>query len=363
MYKSIFAILLFVSISISAQIRKYSNDFLTIGVGAESLAKSNSIIAGIDDVTAGYWNPSGLNKSLYNWDFAFMHAEYFAGLANYDYLGFAKKNENSVIGLSIIRFGVDGIQNTTDLIDASGNFDFNRVTLFSAADYAFLFSMAKNIFNNKISIGGNAKIIYRHIGKFASAYGFGIDFGAQYSLNKWNFGFVAKDISTTFNFWTFNKNELIINVSDSIYNLPPENSLELTLPSFIIGIKRNFEINNNFILSSELDLDITTDGKRNALISFNPLSLLPHIGLEVGYKKIVFIRGGCGNFQKIKIFDKENISFQPSIGLGIKFKGLAIDYALTDIGDKSIKMYSHVFSLRFGFNTLKLTDSWDKFFN
>ena len=39
---------------------KYSNEFLNIGVGARALGMSNSVIASTDDVTSGYWNPTGL---------------------------------------------------------------------------------------------------------------------------------------------------------------------------------------------------------------------------------------------------------------------------------------------------------------
>ena len=38
---------------------KYSNEFLQIGVGANALGMSNASVAGVDDVTSGYWNPAG----------------------------------------------------------------------------------------------------------------------------------------------------------------------------------------------------------------------------------------------------------------------------------------------------------------
>ena len=56
----------------------------------------------------------------------------------------------------IIRFGVDDIMNTSNLIDNEGNVDYNRIELFSTADYAFLFSYAKeNVFIG-FDVGGNA---------------------------------------------------------------------------------------------------------------------------------------------------------------------------------------------------------------
>ena len=37
---------------------KYSNEFLQIGVGARALGMGNSLVAGVNDVTAAYWNPA-----------------------------------------------------------------------------------------------------------------------------------------------------------------------------------------------------------------------------------------------------------------------------------------------------------------
>ena len=37
--------------------------------------------------------------------------------------------------------------------------------------------------------------------------------------------------------------------------------------------------------------------------------------------------------------------FQPNIGVGFKYKGIQIDYALTDLGDQSAALYSNIFSV------------------
>ena len=88
-----------------------------------------------------------------------MHAEYFAGIAKYDYGSFAIKiDENSAAALSVIRFGVDDIPNTTELIDNQGNIDYNRITSFSAADYGILFSYARKLPSIEgLRLGANVK--------------------------------------------------------------------------------------------------------------------------------------------------------------------------------------------------------------
>ena len=46
--------------SSSAQFRKYSNEFLNIGVGGRALGMGNTQVSIVQDATAGYWNPAGL---------------------------------------------------------------------------------------------------------------------------------------------------------------------------------------------------------------------------------------------------------------------------------------------------------------
>ena len=91
-----------------AEVPKYSNEFLSIGLGARAFGMSHAVIATSQDVTAGYWNPAGLMGLDRDADVGLMHAEYFAGIAKYDYGGFAIRiDERSTGAFSLIRFGVD----------------------------------------------------------------------------------------------------------------------------------------------------------------------------------------------------------------------------------------------------------------
>ncbi len=330
---------------------KYSNEFLSIGVGADALAMSNSVIATTNNVSAGYWNPAGLALLNNDLQLGAMHSEYFAGIAKFDYLAGAKKlDNNAVIGLSMVRFGVDDIPNTLELIDADGNIRYDRIKSFSVADYAFMFSYAKKSKIEGLRYGANAKIIRRKAGEFASAWGFGLDAAAQYDYKNFVFGAMFRDVTSTFNAWSFNTSELeetFILTGNEI----PENSLELTLPKLLLGGAYKFEISEKFGGMTEIGADVSFDGKRNTLIKSNLASIDPHIGAEFNFMKIVFLRMGVGNFQEVPDFDNVNsTTFQPNIGLGIKFKQFEIDYALTDIGDQSIALYSNVFSLRYAIN-------------
>ncbi len=339
---------------------KYSNEFLSIGVGAGALGQSNAVVAGVDDVTAGYWNPAGLTDVKDFIQIGAMHAEYFAGIAKYDYIGFAKPiDDKSVFGFNFIRFGVDDIPNTTQLIDASGNINYDNITTFSAGDYGFLFSYARKMPIEGMSLGGNFKVVYRHVGDFARSWGFGIDAGINYKYGKhWRFGALVRDATSTFNAWSFNLDDQMIETFLLTDNEIPQNGLEITLPKFIIGAQYKQNIFKEFYVSSEIDLDLNTDGRRNVLIRTSPVSIDPHMGVEIGYGKWVALRAGVGNMQWIKNPDlSESVTFQPNVGIGVGFKGIKIDYAFTDIGDASVALYSHVFSLRFSLSDPKSNNS------
>ena len=329
---------------------KYSNEFLSIGIGADALAQGNAFAAQTNGVNSIYWNPAGLtgvNKWL---EVGLMHSEYFAGIAKYDFAGLAHAiDDKSTVGFSFIRFAVDDIPNTTQLIDNSGNINYDNITTFTAADYAFLFSYARKLKREGLSAGGNFKLIHRKVGDFAKSWGFGLDAGLQYRKNEhWRYGLVARDVTSTFNAWIFNLTPEMKEVFAATGNTLPQNGLELTLPRFIFAANGKYNLGKKGIYGSgEIDLDLTTDGKRNVLMRTNVFSIDPHVGFEFGYKTYVAVRLGLSNMQYVKDFnDKTSLNIQPNIGLGLQYKNFQLDYAFTDIGDASIALYSHVFSLK-----------------
>lgn len=342
------------SLPVFSQAPKYSNEFLAIGVGARSLGMSNASVAGVNDVTSGYWNPAGLMGIQSNLQVGLMHAEYFASIAKYDYGAVGGKIDSvSAFGFSVIRFAVDDIPNTTQLIDAGGNLDYNRITTFSAQDYAFVFSYARKGPIAGLNYGANAKIIRRKVGDFAGAWGFGLDAGAQYDWRGFRFGAVVRDVTSTFNAWSFNLTQDMKDVFIATGNEIPENSLELTLPRMILGASKTYPLGTkqNFSLGGEIDLINTFDGKRNTPIRTGVWSMEPALGLEGGFKNIVFLRAGLGNIQKAKdVFGKDVTTVQPNFGVGLRIKSLTIDYAFTDIGDASVALYSNIFSLKLDIN-------------
>jgi hypothetical protein len=331
---------------------KHSNEFLSIGVGARSLGMSNAQVSVADNVTAGFWNPAGLLDINNQYEFELMHASLFAGIANFDYAGFATPIDSSNhLGFSIVRFGVDDIPDTRFLYDANGVLNYDNISFFSAADYAFIFSFARRVkFIKGLKLGANFKVIHRTVGDFAKAWGFGLDMGAQMSVSQWRFGLMLRDITGTFNAWSHNS-ELVADIYSQTGNEIPDNTLEITLPKMILGVSRDWQLSDNFSLLAALDMDFSFDGRRNVLISTDVVSIDPHMGLEIGFKQVAYLRGGIGNIQEIKDFDSStSTTAQANFGVGVKVKQVQIDYALTNMGDQSDALYSHIFSIRASFD-------------
>lgn len=339
------------SVSINAQVvRKYSNEFLNIGTGARGIAMGGAVFSSQQDVYAPMWNPAGLDGVENDWQAAGMHAEYFASIAKYDYMAFAKALDNhSAFAVSLVRLGIDDILNTTEMIDPEGNIDYSKITSFTAADYAAIVSYAFHPGKrHRLSVGANAKFIFRNIGKFAQGFGFGFDIGALYrSDHKWVYGVVLKDAITTVNFWSINEEELSTVVGGEEFNPAPKDKLELTLPQLNLSASRNFELSRSLSLLPEFGLHVDFQ-KTAALLSTDVVSITPYVGAELGFQDIVFVRLGVNRFQNITDIEslKRKVSFQPSGGIGIKYKGLTLDYAISNSGIGGSNYYSNFFSLK-----------------
>ncbi|MGL3001852.1 PorV/PorQ family protein [Flavobacterium sp. RSSB_23] len=332
----------------SAQtVRKYSNEFLNIGVDAAALGMSNTAVSFTADVNAGYWNPAGLTH-LKDHQVAAMHANYFANIAQYDYLAYASPiDDRSSWGISLIRFGVDDILNTTELIDNQGNIDYNRIELFSTADYGFTFSYARKLPVPGFQYGVNAKVVRRIIGDFANSWGFGFDVGLQFERNNWQFGLLVRDLTTTYNIWNIDE-EKYQAIADAIpgQNQELPESTEITAPKAQLGISKKFVFHYDYSLLAAANLNMRFT-KTNDIIATDFVSIDPALGFELGYTDLVFLRAGVGNFQKVTQLDaSEKTNFQPNIGLGFQYKGIQIDYALTNLGNQGVALYSNIFSVK-----------------
>lgn len=359
LYRIVLALLLLNgTFSVQAQFRKYSNEFLNIGAGARGLSMGGAQIASVKDGSSGYWNPAGLVGVEESPQINLMHAEYFAGIGKYDFVSaaFPASSGKRSVAVTAVRFAVDDIMNTLFLVEPDGSINYNNIQSFSSADYAFLFSLGQRISGGaderkSLQAGINAKLIHRSVGHFAKAWGFGLDAGIQYRVDNWQFGAVAKDLTSTFNAWTFRftdqEKEMLYLTNNDI----PVRSTELTAPRLVLGASRKFELGEKNRLLAELNWELSFDGRRNTLLSSRHINADPKLGLEWEMNQTLYLRAGINNFQKA-LADGDTLNqkkvwiFQPGAGIGFRLGQLVIDYAFINLANQSNPLFTHVFSLK-----------------
>lgn len=370
MHKVLLSGLLMLASIATTYAQKYSNEFLSIGAGAKAHGMGGGQTALSNDVSSGYWNPAGLTQIQTDLEFSFMHNEWFGSIGQYDYFGIVGKLQDQprYLGFTFVRFGVDNIPNTLSLYESDGSVNYNNVTSFNAADYAFMGHFAQRFDSIGLSIGATAKVIHRKIGPFATAWGFGADLGAQYRLKNFKFGLMLRDITTTFNTWSFyftdaDKQTLALTNNDI-----PIKTVEITLPKIELGVgySKQYKIAGGkegkrahyLGFAAALDFQFTTDGPRRGLFSKDTTSsgaidLHPMAGLEINYNNMIFLRSGINNLQHYTNIDKlSKWAIQPNFGIGVRIYKVTFDYALSMNGGSALldngqgAVLSHIVSLK-----------------
>ena len=89
----------------------------------------------------------------------------------------------------------------------------------------------------------------------------------------------------------------------------------------------------------------------NDLISTSFVSIEPAFGFQIDYINMVFLRAGVNNLQNYTDFDNStSISIEPNFGVGFRYKGIQIDYALANIAGASGTLFSNIFSVKVDFS-------------
>ena len=109
---------------------------------------------------------------------------------------------------------------------------------------------------------------------------------------------MAKDVSTTFNAWSFSFTDQEKEVLYLTNNDIPVKSTEMTAPRLVLGSAYTANFNDNLALTAELNMEFSFDGRRNVLLSSSAVNIDPRMGIELGFKELLFGRVGIYNFQQ-----------------------------------------------------------------
>ncbi len=333
--------------------RKYVNDFLDIAPDARTIAMSKSALGTTLGSSINLFNPSLLALQDYHIGVSTMYSEMMGGVSKYNFFSFARKlnDQRSAIGLSLVRLGVDNIQNTLNLIGPDGSVDYNRVTFFSATELAFIFSYSKILSQDssriRTAIGGNAKLITKKGGSFAKAWGVGLDLSFTAKSRTVDFVASVRDPFGSMLNWTTSFTDEEKRVLTQSGNEIPGKSSERGSASLMLGLGKNFIFNDNFSLLLSTNIYNRFESQAGSISHSNNFTIDPNFGTEFNYKNRIMLRAGIGNFQKQTEFATGNeiTTYSPSLGAGLGLGNFSIDYAISQFDSQDNPIYSHFISI------------------
>jgi len=293
-------------------VRKYGDAFLEIGVGARPLGLGGAFVAEASDVTAVFWNPSGLTN-MNRMQFHGMHAERFGGVVNWDFGGIGiPLTEKYALGFGFFRLGVDGIPITVlrdpnrtpfiTFIDENGKRVVNDVMISKEIDdteSAFFMSFSKQ-HDADFSWGGSIKLIRKSAGDY-SAWGIGFDFGVLYRpIQNLNLGAVLVDGTSTMIAWN-------------------NGTKELVRPHLRLGSSYRHTF-SQFQFMPIMDMDLRFENLGGSQYQIGKMDLDLHGGLEVNFRNLAALRIGL---------DRGNMT----VGAGLRVSLVHVDYAFASHSD------------------------------
>lgn len=272
-----------------------AGDFLQFEIGGRSAGMAGAQVGAASGVTAQFWNPAGL-ASLSRPQVGGMHATWLGDL-KYEWIGYARPMSPSlgVGSVSVSYFHMPSI---------AGLDEFGAPTEdFKVHDMAVTLGLARNI-GSRVSVGANAKMIRQSLAT-VSATGAAFDFGASFRVAG-------------------------ASVAAVVQNLGPELSFDGTpYPlSRQIRFGGSREIVGGRVLLAA-DYNMPSDYFNDARFGVE-LRAHPNVSLRTGYKKEFGTVDPADGF---------------SYGLGIQFKQLNVDYAMTPNPD-----FDDVHRLSFGYS-------------
>lgn len=314
-------IMLFSSLGFTGEVTKVGTTaagFLNIDVGAQAISMGGAYVAVAEDVTAMYWNPSGIAR-IENFSVLFHHTTWIADIG-LNYVGVVLPVGNiGSFGVNITSLTMDDMERTT-IANPEGTGE-----KFNAGSYAMGLCFARNL-TDRFSIGFNVKYINEQIYHSSAST-------------------VAFDVGTIFN-TQFNG----LKIGMSITNYGPKLKLQgqdlLTQVDIDPSIAGNNENMNSYLKTDGFDLPLlfrvgvaidVLKGRENSNLILAIDALHPNndkesinIGAEYVLRNRFFLRGGYNT-----LFAKDSES-GISLGGGLAFKlynsSLVFDYAYQNFG-------------------------------
>ncbi len=272
-----------------------------------------------DDINFAYYNPALLNQDM-DGNISISHA-IMTGNINHGYAAYGKHIDkwNATVHGGILYESFGQMQ----LIDEAGT----QVGNFSAGEYALTGGIGYH--ENKLSYGGNVKLLYSQLESYKS-FGAAIDLGGAFidTSSQFSAGIVIKNIGTQFKSYTAGNKEEIpfeiqLGVSKRLKHLPLRFSLTAhNLQTFDIRYDDPAAVDDINIFSSDSTEVVvkkyTADNILRHLIIAGEFYFGKNFDFRIGYDHL--------NRKELSLDSKRGLTGF-SFGAGIKIRKYQIDFA------------------------------------
>lgn len=306
---------------------------LLIPVGARGIATGGAFVSNLIGLESIYYNPAGLDRSGGS-EAIFSYMNYIADI-NVSYFGAgANLGDLGSIALTIKSLDFGNIPITTPEFPDGDGRTYSPGFLTVGLTYS-------KVITDRISVGTNLKLINESI-ENTSATGFAIDFGVQYRLDSQiSIGATLKNIGANMSYSGAELQEAT-RIGGSFPG-SPAGTYEVVSESFQIPSYFELSASYNYFMNEKNNLLIGSTFTAN-----NSLEDALNFGLEYGFMKMFFLRGGYN----LSLGGNDNSIYSFTAGAGVDYEvgsgvGIAFDYAYRDV--KDFPTSNHIFTIKLAF--------------
>lgn len=309
-------------------------DQLLIPVGARGIATGGALLSSVTGLEAIYYNPAGLDVAQRT-EGMFSHMSYLADIGISYFAAGTSLGDFGSLALSFKTFDFGEIPVTTFNSPDGTGATYSPSFLTAGVTYS-------KIITDRVSIGVNAKVISETI-MSTNATGFAIDFGVQYRFkSNLSLSATVKNVGTNMQY-TGQDLEVKTGVpgtnpggSNAQYSAVTEG---FQIPSFFemsLGYRFDFDAENMMRLGG-------------TFVNNNAFEDEVKLGMEYGFMKMFFIRGGYNLLTE----NTDDYIYGFTFGAGVDYylaDGLNVvfDYAFREV--KEFPDPNHVFTVKIGVN-------------
>ena len=270
--------------------------FLRIGVGARASGMGDAFSAVAKDASSVYWNP-GAMAAVLGTHLMVLHSEYLQSV-RLEQAAVTHETEYGTLGLGFTGLFMDDMDRFPDSSNPTGI----PQGVFSAFDISFAVGFSRYVLPN-LSAGIAAKSVYEKIDE-STAKGVAFDVGLFHVSQIEGVNFAAT----------------ITNIGKAIHFESDQfTGTDFALPRVVKvagSFEREYPALRGDVLAT-LDILFPNDG-----------DVKQHGGVEYAYMKKLFLRGGFKGG-----YDSQGATF----GIGVKYRGYSLDYAVllvsNDLGE------------------------------